>query len=191
MNASHCDRSPVLKRLPMLLAPLVLAACASTTSLVPFTTDGCSFFPNRSPSGTADWCDCCLAHDLAYWRGGAEGDRLEADQALKTCVEQTTKNHALAETMYLGVRAGGGPQVDTPFRWGYGWPHGRGYQALTASESAAVKGLEDAYRIRNPTLQCKADAAAAAPRRPVSLDRTGDGDGDGDGEGIPPVQGPQ
>ena len=148
----------------ILLAALTLAACASVKSLAPFTTDGCSLFPDRSLAGRTDWCDCCLAHDLAYWRGGTEDERLSADRNLRTCVEQKTKNHALAETMYLGVRVGGGPEIKSPFRWGYGWPYGRGYQALNESESTAVKKLEQEYQAKNPKLQCKADASTAELR---------------------------
>jgi hypothetical protein len=138
------------------MALCLLAACSSVASPTPFTTDGCSLFPDRSITGKTDWCDCCLAHDLAYWKGGTAEDRLTADKNLKACVEQKTKDHALAETMYLGVRAGGGPQVKSPFRWGYAWPYGRGYQALTPDELAAVKLLEDAYLAQNPLLVCKA-----------------------------------
>lgn len=148
-----------------LLAALALAGCASVNpSLMSFTTDGCSLFPDRAPAGRADWCDCCLAHDLAYWRGGTEDDRLNADRALRRCVEQRSRDHGLAELMFLGVRAGGGPELNTRFRWGYGWPFGRGYAALTPDEAASVKRLEEAYLATNPTLQC---SPAAPPGKPA------------------------
>ena len=153
-----------------LVAPLVLAGCASVaapTSIAPFSTDGCSLFPDRSPAMPADWCDCCLAHDLAYWRGGPEEARLQADLALKTCVEQRTGNPGLAQTMFLGVRAGGGPQVRTPFRWGYGWPYGRGYRGLTQAEAADVSAQEEAYRATNPSLQCQGGGQGAGGVAPV------------------------
>lgn len=133
-----------------------LFTIAVAAPLAPFTTDGCSLFPDRSPQAKSDWCDCCLAHDLAYWRGGTEHERFRADQALRACVERVTQDPALARTMYLGVRAGGGPYGTTPFRWGYGWPFGRGYKALTPAEAGSAKLLEDAYRAKNPTLQCLA-----------------------------------
>ena len=66
-------------------------------------------FPDRSYISNTDWCSCCLAHDLAYWRGGTEQDRLNADIALKNCVQQSTKNPVLANLMFEGVRLGGGP----------------------------------------------------------------------------------
>jgi len=96
-------------------------------------------------------------------------ERLNADRTLRSCVEQRTNNHALAETMFLGVRAGGGPGVNTPFRWGYGWPYGRGYKALNAEEFEAARTKEDEYRAKNPALECKSDAAAAELRANPSL----------------------
>jgi hypothetical protein len=131
-----------------------LAACAvqaptqpssSPMTLQPFATDGCSRFPDRSPIGKADWCHCCVAHDLAYWRGGTAGQRLQADQALKACVQQASGNEALAALMFNGVRIGGGPEFDTPYRWGYGWPFGRGYAPLTPQEDAQASELERDY----------------------------------------------
>ncbi|MFG6490177.1 hypothetical protein ACG04R_26130 [Roseateles sp. BYS78W] len=158
---------PFRRMLAALLAPVLLASCVSmTTQPARFATDGCSLFPDRALVGSADWCDCCLAHDLAYWRGGTESQRLDADRELRACVARKTGNQALAETMFVGVRAGGGPQLNTPFRWGYAWPYGRGYRALTEAESAALQTLEDDYRARNPRLQCQADPTLTRPRGP-------------------------
>ena len=82
------------------------------------------FFPDRSYISNTDWCSCCLAHDLAYWRGGTEQDRLNADIALKNCVQQSTKNPVLANLMFEGVRLGGTFTFFTSYRWGYGWKWG-------------------------------------------------------------------
>src|SRR5690242_14538231 len=82
----------------------LLLACSSHSSIKPFTTDGCSLFPDRSLISNKDWCDCCVIHDLAYWRGGTAQQRLSADRALQACVEQATSNKALAELMFTGVR---------------------------------------------------------------------------------------
>ena len=124
-----------------------LCACAATpptptTRMAPFSTDGCSLFPDRALIGNADWRACCVAHDHAYWRGGTIETRLKADQALRTCVHEATGNEALAELMYLGVRTGGGPYYFTSYRWAYGWPYGRGYAPLTPSEEALADSLE-------------------------------------------------
>jgi len=59
------------------LLSLVMAGCASiSTSLAPFKTDGCSMFPDRSLTGKADWCDCCLAvefQEVVHGRDAAHG----------------------------------------------------------------------------------------------------------------------
>ncbi len=65
----------------LLLLAALLAGCASPNTLRPFTTDGCSLYPDRSASTGKDWCACCVAHDRAYWRGGTEAERLKADEA--------------------------------------------------------------------------------------------------------------
>lgn len=111
------------------------------TELRPFRSDGCSLFPDRALIGEADWCECCIKHDLAYWRGGTEAERLQADLNLKTCVLKKTGDQHLAQLMYLGVRSAGGPYHYTPYRWGYGWPFGRKYLALTALEEQMVGNL--------------------------------------------------
>ena len=122
--------------------------------LTPFFTDGCSWFPDRSPNTNQDWCHCCVVHDLAYWRGGTAQERLAADKELRTCVVRETNDRVLADLMYTGVRAGGGPGLATSYRWGYGWPFGRGYKALSPSEQALASELEAKYRATNPTLAC-------------------------------------
>lgn len=65
----------LLRRLATAALALASAACAATDTLAPFSSDGCSLFPDRAPHGKKDWCSCCLAHDLAYWRGGIQADR--------------------------------------------------------------------------------------------------------------------
>ena len=77
-------------------------------------------------------------HDIAYWRGGSKAEREEADQAFKHCVEKKTGNPELAALMFQAVRAGGEPYFPTWYRWGYGWPLGRGYQGLSPEEEEMV-----------------------------------------------------
>jgi hypothetical protein len=126
-------------------------------TMQPFSTDGCSHFPDRSLISKSDWCNCCIAHDLAYWRGGTSEARLKADQALKACVQHAA-NSALAELMFAGVRAGGGPYFYTSYRWGYGWPFGRPYGSLTPEEEALASSLERAYFVKNPPPLCPSQA---------------------------------
>jgi hypothetical protein len=105
-----------------------------TPVLVDFKSDGCSKFPDGS------YYSCCYLHDVAYWAGGTEEARELADKALRACVIEITHNEALAETMYLGVRAGGGPGLRTHYRWGYGWPfsYRKDYSPLTPEEQSQV-----------------------------------------------------
>lgn len=116
-----------------LLPTLLLSACATSGALKPFATDGCSLFPDGLPNHKNLWLQCCIAHDRAYWLGGTRRERQAADKALRACVAQVNEPH-IARLMLDGVRVGGSPYWPTPFRWGYGWPYGRGYRAVSAEE---------------------------------------------------------
>lgn len=146
-----------------LLAPvlaLVLGGCASSGGLKPFVSDGCSLSPDRSLSGRTDWCHCCLAHDLVYWRGGTAAERRAADDELKRCVREETGDQAWSANMRSAVRVFGHPRLPTWFRWGYGWPYPRPYGPLTAEERARADALEAEYREDPPTF-CPAGTAKA------------------------------
>lgn len=79
-----------------------------------FTTDGCSLWPDDG------WVACCLEHDMAYWCGGTERERDEADAALASCVEKQGSKE-MGAVMGVGVGVGGAYWLPTPWRWGYGW----------------------------------------------------------------------
>ncbi len=132
----------------LLTLALLLGGCACTPGLKPFTTDGCSQFPDRWEALGKDWCLCCVAHDRAYWRGGTREERLKADQDLRACVRAASDNADLASRMYTGVRLGGTAYLPTAFRWGYGWPFGRFYQPLQPDELAAADRLDADYSAR-------------------------------------------
>ena len=102
--------------------PLLLGACARPPVLRPFTSDGCSLFPDRDRVSGESWCGCCLEHDYAYWRGGSEAERDSADRALGDCVEKRTGDAYLAKAVYRGTQRGGAGGMPTWYRWGYGWP---------------------------------------------------------------------
>ena len=113
---------------------LMLANTAhAADTLRPFTTDGCILFPNGTPEHKNLWLQCCVEHDHAYWLGGTYQDRVTADKRLKQCVSSLDRKF-IAEAMKIGVRVGGSPWLPFPFRWGYGWPYGRGYQAVSEGE---------------------------------------------------------
>lgn len=148
-------RSPYFLRHTVSVACIfaaVLSACSASDTLQPFSTDGCSLFPDRAPIGRADWCHCCVVHDLAYWRGGTSEARLHADRELKACVHKASGSEMLADVMFVGVRVGGGPYLPTPYRWGYGWPFGRPYKQLTSSEEATAGIVEQDCLAKNPSL---------------------------------------
>lgn len=86
----------------------------------PFTTDGCSFWPDCT------WQKCCVDHDKWYWCGGSAEDRAKADAALRDCVARESAN--MRNIIWVGVRLGGTPWLPLPWRWGYGWPWPRGYE---------------------------------------------------------------
>ncbi len=109
--------------------------------LKPFTSDGCSSFPNGIPFNDENlWLDCCIKHDVHYWRGGTFKERKKADLGLQECITEKAGN-ALGEAMYLGVRAGGDTNLPFSWRWGYGWSIDRGYAELNSDEQAQADKL--------------------------------------------------
>ena len=142
-----------------LLSALALSSCVGarpphTEDLVPFTSDGCSLFPDGTFQDRDKWCDCCQNHDLAYWQGGSADDRELADATLRDCVLARTGDQDLAETIYFGARAGGHPAFPTWYRWGYGWPYGRGYRPLSEVEKLHVQERLAAYAKQHPVGYC-------------------------------------
>lgn len=126
-------------------------------TLKPFSSDGCSLFPDSSAITRHDWCDCCFQHDIVYWRGGSEKQRLNADLKLRQCVLDKTDNKALSTLMYEGVRVGGSPFFHTWYRWGYGWTRDRQYQSLTTAEVKIADDLMAEYQSSEPEPVCAVD----------------------------------
>lgn len=147
MKLSHVNRLGILF-LPMLLS------CSSSSDLAPFSSDGCTLFPDSSPLSKADWCECCFQHDIAYWRGGTFDQRERADLALQQCVHAKTGNDSLAKLMFGGVRFGGSPYFHNWYRWGYGWRDNRKYQALTVEEEAKAQLLLARYMEQGVRGEC-------------------------------------
>lgn len=94
----------------------VTATTTPTTVPADFKSDGCTMFPD------ADYGDCCVAHDKAYYVGGSRKDRWRADKVLYKCVaaKKGMCHRIIAPMMWVGVRVGGVPWLPTPFRWGFG-----------------------------------------------------------------------
>lgn len=83
----------------------------------PFKSDGCSSWPDEWQG--IDYYEDCFLHDIEYWCGGSEADKLAADLqlALGICRKGAPK---MAEIMFNGVRVGGVDWLPTPWRWGFG-----------------------------------------------------------------------
>lgn len=116
----------------------LVVTSSSAESLKPFTSDGCSAFPDGTLKQKTLWLACCTEHDFAYWKGGNYNDRVVADQTLQECVAQVGEPE-IAILMLAGVRVGGTPLLPTKFRWGYGWPYPRFYGSLTKEEQQKVE----------------------------------------------------
>jgi len=124
-----------MRTLILILALHAFPAIAA--DIAPFTSDGCSSFPNGTFAQQELWLACCEAHDYTYWKGGTYQDRITADKALETCVAATGEPE-IALLMLAGVRVGGTPYLPTKFRWAYGWPYLRGYKELTDKETEHI-----------------------------------------------------
>lgn len=87
---------------------------------LPFKSDGCTGWFD-------DWKGTSLypagfLHDLKYWAGypGEEVERLVADSELMIDVARLLNSTTMAETMFHGVRMGGGDKLRASFSWGFG-----------------------------------------------------------------------
>ncbi|ASD66590.1 hypothetical protein [Pseudoalteromonas piscicida] len=127
----------MIKKIIIIFSLLFAASHGSAGELKPFTSDGCSVFPDGTLAQNELWLSCCTAHDLAYWKGGTAIERENADIALQKCVAAVGQEE-VATLMLAGVRLGGLPYLPTPFRWGYGWSYPRRYAELTAEELEQV-----------------------------------------------------
>jgi len=119
---------------------LTLSFSVNAQTLKPFTSDGCSIFPDGTLEHKNLWLACCTAHDYAYWKGGTYEEKQKADQELKECVAKSG-NPKTASLMLAGVKVGGAPYLPTPFRWGYGWPYPQEYKALTDEQKKQVEEM--------------------------------------------------
>jgi hypothetical protein len=124
----------------------MLPLIAYADDLKPFTTDGCSSFPDGTIEHASLWANCCIRHDFAYWQGGTYEERLAADEELESCVDRAGEP-TIASLMLAGVRVGGTPYLPTSYRWGYGWPFLRGYEALTAEDKLQVEKQLERFQI--------------------------------------------
>jgi len=144
---SNVERILSIKKISIIFIILVLTSASilfmasfREQVLKPFTSDGCSAFPDGSIKHNKLWLTCCTEHDLAYWKGGTYNDRLVADKKLQVCVAEVGRKKT-ASLMLAGVRVGGSPFWPTTFRWGYGWSYPRFYKPLSNQELEQVKNI--------------------------------------------------
>ncbi len=114
------------------------ASATENNRLNPFESDGCSVVPDSEPFSGNDWLNCCIPHDINYWKGGTEEEKNKTDMAFKVCLEKNKMGAWLSRIFYYGVSVGGTPAVKTSWRWGYGWEKSRGFSALSKAELEEV-----------------------------------------------------
>ena len=56
--------------------------------LANFSRDGFSLFLDGNFEDPELWKECCILHDIAYWRGVSKKRREEADEAFKHCLKK-------------------------------------------------------------------------------------------------------
>ena len=94
-----------MNKLTLIIMLTALTFTVSADTLKPFTSDGCSSFPDGTLKQKTLWLSCCQQHDLEYWRGGTYQERLQSDIALKVCVSNVGEPE-IALLMLAGVRVG-------------------------------------------------------------------------------------
>lgn len=132
----------LVSRVTLVMALMIVSMPVFSEELKPFTSDGCSAFPDGTFERNELWLDCCTAHDHAYWKGGTFEERQQADEELQACVKELGEPE-IALLMLAGVRVGGSPFFPTSFRWGYGWIYPKLYGQLTEDEIRKIKEIEE------------------------------------------------
>ena len=89
-----------------------------------FTTDGCSGGLSKAwrllTGHGPPFGECCCAHDHAYWRGGSNTERADADTALRICV--AGQGYFMwAWVIWVAVRLFGGSHFLFSGRHKWGW----------------------------------------------------------------------
>ena len=146
---------PILRTPLLLLTTLTAVSCAifgpteikdTPLKLSSFKSDGCSAYPDGyHETKKKEWLHCCIAHDLFYWVGGTKVLREEVDHEFAQCIKGET-NTLQSELMKMGVRTGGRPRTNLPWRWGYGWNKNTPYFDLRKQDKEQILSLLDQGR---------------------------------------------
>jgi hypothetical protein len=118
---------------------IFVSPSARASVLAPFETDYCTNYPEGTPKHPDLWKDCCLVHDMTFWAGGTKQNRLDADHALRSCIENVGAPEQ-ARIMYFAVRAGSYSPIKYPKgKWNNGWDDRGDFQALTPEDIKLIK----------------------------------------------------
>jgi len=142
-----------MKKLMIIIFCCLSIGSSYANTLAPFTSDGCSLFPDGTFTQPTQWLHCCQAHDFDYWQGGTQSQRTASDRRLQHCINQVAPT-GLGFMMFYGVQLGGSPIWPTSFRWGYGWPFARDYAPLGVGEQQQVKHHKAVYCNTNTSIIC-------------------------------------
>ena len=116
-------------------------ASAEEFKLRPFFTDGCSGVLDADYLFTGkSYVDCCIVHDIAYWKGGSLEEKERADKVFGQCISEKL-NPFLGSLFEQGVKYGGSASFDFPWRWGYGWYPKRPPGLLSGPDWKQVEAL--------------------------------------------------
>src|SRR4051812_26115869 len=91
--------------------------------LYPFTSDGCSLWPDGWPGiNDTQWQQCCIKHDFRYYVGGTRSEKFAADNELRRCVAKSGHgftadvfDNIMGGIIEFGVAAGG--EAELPTSW--------------------------------------------------------------------------
>lgn len=139
---SHYDDTEIFKKLNE-TAPTQFKfnTTVDGMTLVPFITDGCSFYPESISFEPGSIQLCCIQHDFRYWLGGTKEERLQADRELKRCLMAYSISRPMVSLIYRSVRIFGGPNTGHSFQWGYGWRKPDGSLANVGYNRPSLAGL--------------------------------------------------
>ncbi len=87
-----------------------------------FVYDGCTLFPERMMGH--DFSTACLRHDVAYWLGGSDADKVRADAVFRDALSTSGPlGFVFAPLMHTAVRIFGDTWIAKlcNANWGFGW----------------------------------------------------------------------
>lgn len=123
--------------LALVFLVLGFGSVTQARGLSPFVSDGCSSSPDGFVPGV-ELLECCIAHDIQYWKGGTYEEKEVADSEFKMCLYRKTLP-VIADAYYESVKIGGLKELKAPWAWGYGWAPLRDYAPLSQIEKQEVQ----------------------------------------------------